>query len=93
MVFRLVCLASMLVGSSAFVAPSVRVGGIARVAASPAMQTNAADIDDIIEKLRGLSLLEASELVQRIEEFFEEAGKKEEEESGDEEGAAAEDSE
>jgi hypothetical protein len=100
MLYRALLSAMMLAGASAFFVTPVRVGvGVAR-AASPAMQASSADMDAIIAKLQGLSLLEASELVQRLEELFENPGNfaegKDDEAAGGgdgEDGAKAEDSE
>mmetsp|Transcript_34498 Transcript_34498/g.111350 ORF Transcript_34498/g.111350 Transcript_34498/m.111350 type:complete len:101 (+) Transcript_34498:70-372(+) len=100
MLCRALLPAMMLAGASAFFITPVRVGGGVARAASPAMQASSADMDAVIQKLQGLSLLEASELVKRIEELFENpvqlAGSEDGEaaEGGDaEEAAKAEDSE
>jgi hypothetical protein len=108
MLSRALLSAIMLAGASAFFLTPVRVGGGVARAASPVMQTSSADMAAVIEKLQKLSLLEASELVQRIEELFENPGNFAEGESGaaaagesvaaveggdGEEGAKAEDSE
>nr|ABA55509.1 chloroplast 50S ribosomal protein L12 [Isochrysis galbana] len=60
--------ACMLVATSGFMAPAMTRVGTSRVAAASPVMSGA--VDDIMEKLKVMTLLEAAELVKAIEETF-----------------------
>eukprot|EP00967_Tisochrysis_lutea_P000875 scaffold1149_cov27-Tisochrysis_lutea.AAC.4 len=66
MLYRIL-VASMIVSASGFMAPAATRLSSSRAAASPVMS---AAVDDVMDKLKSMTLLEAAELVKAIEETF-----------------------
>ena len=69
---RIATLALILASASAFLAPSQSAWTARRsvVARPSGVELQSAVVDDIMDKLKGLTLLEASELVKEIEDTF-----------------------
>lgn len=66
---RIVSFALVMASASAFIAPS-QSAWTARQSVAPRTELQSAVVDDIMDKLKGLTLLEASELVKEIEDTF-----------------------